>query len=111
MSGYASPSNAAGRMLARDNPQVVGGSPSNRVLRSQTKASPLQSQQQQVPYLNSPTGFHHDTSASYLPDATDANNVDNYNMLNSTSGDRKPSLQSPSKPFHLMNSARLYNDF
>ncbi|KAG0809769.1 hypothetical protein G6F35_008155 [Rhizopus arrhizus] len=76
-----------------------GSSPTNRV---QTKASPLQPQ---LPY---PSGFHHDTSASYLPDATDASNVDNYN----NSGERKPpSLQSPSKPFHLMNSTRLYNDF
>ncbi|CAO3689866.1 unnamed protein product [Rhizopus stolonifer] len=86
------------------------GTSSSRVLRSQTKASPLQTQgQQQLPYLNSPSGFH-DTSAPYLPDPTDTNNVDNYNILNSTSAERKQPLQSPSKPFHLMNSTRLYND-
>ncbi|CAO3689874.1 unnamed protein product [Rhizopus stolonifer] len=104
LSGYASQTNG-GRMLARDNP--VGGTSSSRV---QTKASPLQTQgQQQLPYLNSPSGFH-DTSAPYLPDPTDTNNVDNYNILNSTSAERKQPLQSPSKPFHLMNSTRLYND-
>ncbi|KAG1127958.1 hypothetical protein G6F60_005098 [Rhizopus arrhizus] len=87
------------------------GSSSSRV---QTKASPIQQQQQSLPYLNSPSGFHHDTSASYLPDpaTNDVNVVDNFNNSNNMTGERKPSnLQSPSKPFHLMNSTRLYNDF
>ncbi|KAI9262737.1 kinase-like domain-containing protein [Sporodiniella umbellata] len=103
--------------VKRTHFHASAGSSSSRVLRSQTKASPLQTQAQpqqqqqpqQLPYLNSPSGFH-DTSAPYLPNPTETKKVENY-MLNNVSTEREPPLQSPTKPFHLMNSTRLYNDF
>ncbi|CAO3677959.1 unnamed protein product [Rhizopus stolonifer] len=81
------------------HPSITGPPNNNRV---QSKASPLQPQ---LPY---PTGFH-DTAPSYLPEATDANNVDN--MLNPSSGERKPSSMQPTKPYYYSNNTRFYNDF
>jgi hypothetical protein len=96
-------------------------------LRSQTKAghvSPQQHQQQQ--YMN---------NNSFLPDTTNSNNNNNnsssnanpylpeqndneeggfirkQNDIQNMMDERKPSLQSPSKPFHLVNTNRLYEDF
>lgn len=94
-------------------------------LRSQTKAghgSPQQHQQQQ--YMN---------NNSFLPDTTNSNNNNNssnanpylpeqndneeggfirkQNDIQNMMDERKPPLQSPSKPFHLVNTNRLYEDF
>ncbi|KAI9005804.1 hypothetical protein CLU79DRAFT_780977 [Phycomyces nitens] len=105
MSNFGYTGTGGGRMLVRDN--QTSGTSSNRVLRSQAKAIVAPSPS----FMNPSTTGYHDTSAPYL---SEPNMAPMEPLLNRTStiGDRKPTMApTPSKPFHLMNSTRLYDDF
>ncbi|CDS11805.1 Putative CK1/CK1/CK1-D protein kinase [Lichtheimia ramosa] len=115
--GYAG--TGGGRMLVRDN-QASAGSSSNRILRTQNKtlpnvASSSAMANQSSSFLDpASTSYHHD----YLPESnigTSAAGIHGTMDLRSSAAlpsERSKTLgNSSTKPLHMFNSSRLYDDF
>lgn len=64
-----------------------------------------------APFLDPLVPFSHDPNAAYhLPDVGAVPPLEPRTNPNA-SGDRKPMASASGKPFHLVNSTRLYDEF